>query len=165
MHCAICQGTADVTMHTFWYVRDDEVPSSVTEYLKLHRLDAALCSDCVERRGKDWKRVAPKAARLTAGAVFGLVAIVLPILMLNSKPRPSAGEAITVTVLFGLFAGGAIGVAVFGALNLRSAPKRAVLDVVLEHREQLGVVGCSGFWRGECPVMVTLDGRSWRINR
>lgn len=164
MHCAICQGAAHVTMHTYWYVRDDEIPISIEEYLKIYRLDAALCSDCVARRGKQWKLVAPKVARISAGAVFGLVAIVLPILMFNSTPRPSTGEVIGGTVLLGLFAGGAIGAAVFGALHLRSDPKRAVLDVVLEHREQLGVVGCSGFWRGARPTLVHLNGRSWRIS-
>ncbi|MBI4886842.1 MAG: hypothetical protein HY824_07100 [Acidobacteria bacterium] len=164
MHCAICQAASDVTRHTFWYVRDDEIPTSVQDFLKMYRGDADVCARCVAQRGEKWQRVAPKAARITALATFGLVAVVLPVLMLTSTPRPSAGELIFGTVLLGLFAGGALGGGVLLGLRLRSKPKRAIVDLLIEHRERFGVVGCSGFWFGERPVMVTLNGRNWRVN-
>lgn len=163
MTCAVCQGTVGVTVYSFWYVRDDEIPATSQEFLQMYHHQAALCDACVARRAERWQRVAPKAAIITAGSVFALVAIVLPILMLRSSPRPSLGEVVGGILLLGLFAGTSFGGAVLLGLKIRGAPKRASIDLVWDHRERFGLVGCSGFWPGERPTMVTLNGRNWRV--
>lgn len=163
MNCAVCEGTIGVTMHRFWFVKDDEIPASSQELLKMYQHQVSLCDACVARRAERWRRLAPKAAAITTASVFALVALVLPFLILKSTPNASLGEVVGSIVLLGTFAGTAMGGAVLLGLKIRGAPKRAAIDLVWDHRERFGLTGCSGFWQGERPSMVTLNGRNWRV--